>query len=68
MKQGLIDLEEEFCVALEKDLGKCIFMNKLQDLSGCILEIDHVVSHLASWMKDEHVDSPVLLAPAKTLI
>ena len=37
-------------------------------MNGVILGIDHTVKHLKKWMKDDVVDTPLIIAPAKSKI
>ncbi|QZT35591.1 aldehyde dehydrogenase family protein [Halosquirtibacter xylanolyticus] len=54
--------------ALYEDLGKSSFESYLTEINILITEIDHTLDHLSSWMKDEVVDTPAALQPARSYI
>jgi aldehyde dehydrogenase (NAD+) len=51
---------------LEKDLGKCQFVNWAFEILLCQRDIKHSMDHLKQWMKPESVDTPFMLAPGKS--
>jgi len=54
--------------ALTADLEKSDFANWLFELRAVEREIEHALKHLKSWMKDEPVDTPFALGPAKSYL
>ena len=49
-----------------KDLNKSEFLTKLTEINGATYEIDHCISNLDKWAKDEIVDTSGHLAPARS--
>jgi aldehyde dehydrogenase (NAD+) len=56
-------MENEIGDALRKDLGRELFVSWMTELAGVEEKIDHTIAHLKQWMKDEIVDTPMLIAP-----
>lgn len=54
--------------AMTADLAKDDFSNWMFELRTIEREIEHVLKHLKSWMKDECVDTPLFLGPAKSYL
>ena len=55
--------------AAKTDLGRaCPFFTWFAELNALDDEISHTMSHLKCWMKDIWVDTPALIAPAKSKI
>ena len=50
--------------AVTADLEKSDFSNWLFELRMIEREIEHALKHLKAWMKDESVDTPLMLGPA----
>ena len=61
-------LAKELSKAVTADLQKEDFANWLFELRGLELEIEHNIDHLKAWMKDESVDTPMYLGPAKSYL
>jgi len=52
--------ESKLYEALVGDLGKCKCEAYMGELSLCVAEIKEAIKHLSSWMKPEHVSTPLL--------
>ena len=61
-------MKDELTGALEKDLGKSKFVTELTSLLPCIWDIDYSLENVEKFMKDETRDTPLMLAPAKTMV
>ena len=61
-------MSKEISKAISDDLEKSDFANWLYELRFIEREIEHTLKHLKSWMKDECVDTPLMLGPAKSYL
>ena len=68
LKRGITDMKDAMEIALEKDLGNSRFVTEFSSLYPCHNEIDHNLSHIDEYVKDEVRDTPLMLAPAKTMV
>lgn len=68
LKEGLRTLAKDIDAALHADLGRQGYGNSLFETGGLEKKINHCLEHLSQWMKDESVDTPMLLGPAKSRI
>jgi len=68
LKEGLRAVAKDIDAALHADLGRQGYTNTLFETGGIEKKIDHCLAHLKKWMADESVDTPMLLAPAKSRI
>ncbi|QZE14323.1 aldehyde dehydrogenase family protein [Halosquirtibacter laminarini] len=68
LKKMLVDCSPQIESALYNDLGKSSFESYLTEVNILIAEIDHTMHNLKEWMKDELVDTPIALQPAKSYI
>ncbi|MDC1105375.1 aldehyde dehydrogenase family protein [Prolixibacteraceae bacterium] len=68
LKRLLGESSEAIEEALFADLGKSSFESYLTEINLLIAEIDHTLDHLKRWMKDEVVDTPAALQPARSYI
>lgn len=64
LKRFLQDNELDIKDALRKDLHRSSFEAVGLEIVPCIMEIDHIVSNLKSWMKPVRTGIPALMAPA----
>lgn len=68
LKKGLGIMAKDLSKAVTADLQKDDFANWLFELRMLEREIEHNLKHLKSWMKDECVDTPLFLGPAKSYL
>lgn len=68
IKKGCQEKQQVFAEALKKDLGKNEFVGKNFELNGITGEVDHCLKNLDKWAKDQIVDTPLTLAPARSKI
>ena len=68
LRNGLQVMRGELSEALKLDLGRSEFLSWFCELNALETEVTHTISHLKTWMKDEVVDTPSLLMPAKSKI
>ena len=68
LKLGLKQMEQELNQAVAADLGKGSFVNWMLDIRIVEREIEHALKHLKSWMKDECVDTALMIGPGKSYI
>ena len=61
-------MASELSKAVTTDLAKSDFSNWLFELCMLEREIDHTLAHLSRWMKDECVDTPLMLGPGKSYL
>lgn len=61
-------LEKELSEAVQKDLGREAFVTWFTELSILTHEIDHTMASLKQWAQDVHVDTPMMIGPAKSKI
>ena len=57
--------EREIADALKKDLHKSAFESYMTEIGLLLNEIRYVKKHLASWMKEKRVPTPLAQFPAK---
>jgi len=58
----------EFDKSMNIDLGKDSFVNFLFEINLLLREIDHYIEHLAVYMEDECVNTPMTIGPGKSYI
>ena len=51
-----------------KDLHREKFATHAAEIGGVCGEIDHVISNIKKWAKDDVVDTPLFVGPATSLI
>jgi len=68
LKKGLIALAGDLSKAVTADLAKDDFSNWLFEIRMLEREIEHCLKHLKGWMKDECVNTPLMLGPAKSYL
>ena len=68
LKKGLKTMASDLSTAVTKDLAKSDFSNWLFELCMLEREIDHTLAHLKSWVKDECVDTPLMLGPGDSYL
>lgn len=61
-------MAKEISKAGTDDLGKDDFSNWFLEIRGMEREIEHALDHLKTWMKDECVDTPMMLGPARSYL
>ena len=61
-------MEKELSKAMTDDLARAHFTNWIYELRFCEREIEHCLKHLKSWMKDEVVDTPLFMGPARSYL
>jgi aldehyde dehydrogenase (NAD+) len=61
-------MQKELGEALEKDLGRSTFVSWMTEFLGIEEKINHALAHLKEWMRDEVVDTPMLIAPGTSKI
>ncbi|WP_427869649.1 aldehyde dehydrogenase family protein [Leucobacter luti] len=64
LRNLLIGREKDFEAALQRDLGKSATESQLTEIGFLVVEIDHALAHLASWMRPRRVAPPLALQPA----
>lgn len=60
--------EREIADALKKDLHKSAFESYMTEIGLLLNEIRYVKKHLASWMKEKRVPTPLAQFPAKSMV
>lgn len=68
LQNMLLENEDAWVHALEKDLGKSEFESWVTEISQVIAEIKHLRSNLPRWMGDKNARTPLALAPASSRI
>jgi len=68
LKRMFVDEYSKFEAALYEDLHKGAFESYTAEINFLIKEIEHSIKHLRLWMKEEEVDTPLYLQPAKSYI
>ena len=66
--KGIRAMQNDLSKACTADLGKSDFANWLFEVRMIEREIEHCVKHLKKWMRDECVDTPFMLGPAKSYL
>lgn len=66
--EGLKALDQEFHAALERDLGVTQFGSQLTSTIITRIDVEHNLSHLESWAKPKHVDTPFVIGPGNSKI
>ncbi|CAD8095364.1 unnamed protein product [Paramecium primaurelia] len=66
--KGLEEMEQEFHVALEKDLGVTIFSSQMTSTIVTKVEIENQLAHIDEWSKEEYVDTPFVIGPGSSKI
>jgi aldehyde dehydrogenase (NAD+) len=66
--KGLNAMSADLSKAVTADLAKDDFSNWLFEVRMLEREIEHGLKHLKGWMKDECVDTPLMLGPAKSYL
>jgi aldehyde dehydrogenase (NAD+) len=66
--QGMKELEKEFHVALNKDLGASEFFSWLVSTSISMAEIENNLDNFKTWAKKRCQDTPFAIGPAKSYI
>mmetsp|Transcript_2618 Transcript_2618/g.3355 ORF Transcript_2618/g.3355 Transcript_2618/m.3355 type:complete len:139 (+) Transcript_2618:131-547(+) len=61
-------MEKELCEACAKDLGRNMDFTSLAEILPTRSSISYDLSHIDKWVKEETIDTEILLAPAKTTI
>ena len=61
-------MEDEIKIALEKDLGRDVFLSWLIEVSGTIMDIKHAYDNTKRWALDEVVDTPLTIGPGSSKI
>jgi aldehyde dehydrogenase (NAD+) len=60
--------EEALLAALASDLGKPRFEAWATEIGFCLNDIDHTLAHLAGWMAQERVATPIIFQPSSSHI
>ena len=61
-------MEADLLKAVKADLAKDDIVNWMLEIRLVEREIEHALKHLKSWMKDECVDTALMIGPAKSFI
>ena len=64
----LTENESVLIASLQSDLRKPKMEAGAAEVGACAAEVRRVMGSLAEWMRPEHIDSPVVLAPASCFI
>ena len=62
------DMLDEFCTAMELDLGKEKFIGMLAEVKAVNGAIDANLANIDEWASEVFVDTPILLAPGTSSI
>jgi aldehyde dehydrogenase (NAD+) len=68
LRTGLVEMKDEICEAIGKDLGRGMFYAYISELHLMLTEIDHTIAHLRSWMEPKVVDTPVAVGPGSSYV
>ena len=68
LRRLLREREAEISAALTADLGRPALESFSSEIGFLLLEIEHALGELASWLKPEPVSTPLLLQPASSWI
>lgn len=68
LKRCLVERENEFVEALNKDLGKSYAEAYTTEIGFLLAEIRHTLKHLSGWLKVKRVSTPLAAWPAKSFI
>src|SRR5579863_7982941 len=68
LKALLTDKDEEICEALWSDLRKPPLEAEISEQGFVIAEIDHILAHLADWLKPSRVHVPLISQPGRARI
>ena len=68
LMKGIKTMAKDLSQAVTQDLAKDDFSNWMFELRMIEREIEHCLKHLKSWMKDEVVDTPLFLGPARSYL
>lgn len=68
MIQGLDEMEAEFLEACRLDLGKDNFTALLAEINGAKVGMQHEIDDMDENMRERSVDTPLVLAPARSVI
>lgn len=64
IKQFVKDKENDIVEALRIDLGRCKMEAIVLETCFLLLEIDHMLNELDSWLKPQYTKVPALMQPA----
>ena len=68
LMKGLVEMKEELCEAVFKDMGRAHFMTELLELTTCTNSAEWDLRNIDKMTKDESVDTELMLGPGTTLI
>lgn len=68
LRAMFIQLEDKINEASKKDLGQESFMSYFASYSPCLHELDFIIDNMKEWAKPRPVDTPALLAIAKSYV
>jgi acyl-CoA reductase-like NAD-dependent aldehyde dehydrogenase len=68
LKAMFTEHHDEFCDALWKDLRRNVIDADLMDVAYNVKEADYALKHLDTWMKPEHVHTPLVFEPGHVRI
>ena len=65
--EGLRKYESEFAKALEFDVGKNAF-DAGTEITSSEWAVAHDISHVDEWVKQEEIDTPIMMAPGSCMV
>ena len=68
MRRMLVENEAEICAAVAEDMGRPRLEAWALEIGVTKAEIDHALKHLATWMRDRKVDSPMVNFPSSSWV
>ncbi|KGM57217.1 aldehyde dehydrogenase [Lysobacter arseniciresistens ZS79] len=68
LRRMLVEREDEFTAALQRDLGKPALESFVTEIGFTIGEIDHALRHLRRWAAGARVAVPLALQPARARV
>jgi len=68
LRRLCLENSDDICAALYEDLGRPKMEAFLGDVTSVVGEIDHMLSHLKSWMAPEKVHTGLLQLPARSVV
>lgn len=68
LKDNIIEMNDEICSALKKDLGKSSLESYMSEIGMIISELNHTIKHLKKWTKNKKVKTPISQISASSYV
>jgi len=68
LRRGIVELQEEICAAVNKDLRKHIVEAYQGEILSIVTEIDFALNHLKEWMAPTKASTPLIAQPGSVVV